>query len=92
MNWYKMASAEFIVATAIRQGDQLYTLPKPARHDDVRMFMKSKGISPKVGEQGFITNTGRFVDRREGAQIALSSGQIKALKFQKHELFSEDLW
>lgn len=35
--------------------------------------------------------TGRFVGRREAAQIALHSGQIKELKFGS-ELYSEDLY
>lgn len=41
--------------------------------------------------QGFLTSTGRFVGRREAAQIALHSGQIKELKFGS-ELYSEDLY
>lgn len=41
--------------------------------------------------QGFLTSTGRFVGRREAAQIALHSGQIKELKFGI-ELYSEDLY
>jgi len=39
--------------------------------------------------QGFLTNKNRFVDRKEGAQIAYRSGQIEELK---ETLFSEDLW
>lgn len=41
--------------------------------------------------QGFITSSGRFVDRKEAAQIALRSGQIERLKFG-NELYSEDLY
>jgi hypothetical protein len=39
--------------------------------------------------QGFLTNTDRFVDRKEAAQIALDSGQIKE---EVKKLFSEDLY
>jgi len=40
-------------------------------------------------KQGFLTNQNRFVDREEGAKIALESKQIeKPLK----RLFSEDLY
>mgnify|MGYP003418770134 FL=1 len=40
-------------------------------------------------EQGFLTNTNRFVDRSEGAKIAFESGQIdKEIK----TLYSEDLY
>ena len=44
-----------------------------------------------VGEykQGFLTNTNRFVDRKEGGQIAFDAGQTKDLRTT---LFSEDLY
>lgn len=44
-----------------------------------------------VGEyvQGFLTNTNRFVDRKEGAEIAFNANQIKE---QKKTLYSEDLY
>ena len=41
--------------------------------------------------QGFLTNLNRFVDRIEGAQIALDNGQITELQYGKR-LFSEDLY
>lgn len=41
-----------------------------------------------VENQGFITNTGRFVGRREAAQIAFKAGQLHD---PKRILFSEDL-
>jgi hypothetical protein len=43
-----------------------------------------------VGEnvQGFITSTGRFVDRDEAGEIAAKAGQIEKPK----HLFSEDLY
>jgi hypothetical protein len=47
-----------------------------------------------VGEyvQGFLTNKNRFVDRTEGANIALGCGQIKKLNYSSKELYSEDLY
>ena len=44
-----------------------------------------------VGEyvQGFLTNTNRFVDRKEGAEIAFNANQINE---QKETLYSEDLY
>lgn len=42
--------------------------------------------------QGFLTNKNRFVGRKEAAQIALSSGQIKKLNFSSESLYSEDLY
>lgn len=40
-------------------------------------------------EQGFLTNTNRFVDREEAAQIAFDAGQIKQHTIT---LYSEDLY
>ena len=40
-------------------------------------------------EQGFLTNTNRFVDREEGGQIAFNAGQTKDLRTT---LYSEDLY
>jgi len=40
-------------------------------------------------EQGFLTNTNRFVDREEGAQIAFDAIQIEQHKIT---LYSEDLY
>lgn len=40
-------------------------------------------------EQGFLTNTNRFVGREEAAQIAFDSGQIKQHTIT---LYSEDLY
>jgi hypothetical protein len=39
--------------------------------------------------QGFLTQSGRFVNRRMAAQIAFTAGQTKELKFM---LFSEDIY
>jgi hypothetical protein len=43
-------------------------------------------------EQGFLTNHNRFVDRTEGGQIAIASGQIEKLKYDDNEMYSEDLY
>ena len=44
-------------------------------------------------EQGFLTNKNRFVDRKEGAEIAINANQIKDLeRFNPNQLFSEDLY
>lgn len=41
--------------------------------------------------QGFLTNTNRFVDRKEGARIAYDAGQISTLG-EDQSLYSEDLY
>ncbi len=63
------------------------------RHGEImRDIVDSTGATKVIGQQGFVTNLGRFVDRKEAATIAISSGQIEELRFSKTELFSEDLW
>lgn len=52
-------------------------------------FDKKIKMSSKADDQGFVTNRNRFVDRQEGAKIALDSGQIDR---KTTILFSEDLW
>lgn len=42
--------------------------------------------------QGFLTNLNRFVDREEGAIIAIKSLQIDNLKYSQTELYSEDIY
>ena len=43
-------------------------------------------------EEGFLTNKNRFVDREEGAKIALACKQIDKLNYSSHTLYSEDLY
>jgi len=40
-------------------------------------------------EQGFLTSKNRFVDRKEGGEIAFAAGQTEKLR---EMLFSEDLY
>jgi hypothetical protein len=53
-----------------------------------------RSVKPEVGEiiQGFLTNKNRFVDRKEGAKIALECGQIEKLNYSSKDLYSEDLY
>lgn len=41
--------------------------------------------------QGFVTDSGHFLDRYEAMELALKTGQLKEPTGLK-ELFSEDLW
>lgn len=41
---------------------------------------------------GFLTNKNRFVERVEGARIAMGCKQIKKLKYSKTKLYREDLY
>lgn len=62
------------------------------RHCDV--FQKivaelGREAAPITGTQGFVTECGKFVDRKEAARIAFEAGQVKELY---PILMSEDLY
>jgi hypothetical protein len=81
------------VASAIKRGDVVYSVPRPGRHGDVIIYMRDKcGVHSNFHTQGFLTSRNTFVDREEAARIALAAGQTQKLKFQPNQLFSEDLW
>ena len=68
-----------VTAAAIKRHTGIYSFPPPARHEH-------------DGEvQGFLLSDGSFVDRIEGAKIAIESGQILKLNWPPN-LYSEDLW
>lgn len=66
-------------------------------HNCISIFAKMVGFPyddnghalMRTERQGFLTNTDRFVEREEAAQIAFEAGQIKQHKIV---LFSEDLY
>ena len=72
------------------------SVPIPGRHPDVRDFIIwTLGLDRWVfirDKQGFVTNTGRFVDRKEGLTIATAAGQIIHKHPSYNELYSEDMW
>jgi hypothetical protein len=83
---------ESIISVGILYKDLIVSLPPPARHHSVLhplVAIVDEIIGPR--EQGFVTSTGRWVDRTEGASIAIAAGQIEALNWPPH-LYSEDLW
>lgn len=62
------------------------------RHGDVIQEIVRKqgvGAAPVTGDQGFVTECGKFVDRKEAAKIAFEAGQVKELY---PILMSEDLY
>jgi len=86
---------ERIIAAAIKQNTGLYAVAPPGRHSDVFLYMVHLDIDWNVTHvQGFITNTGRFVDRTEAKQIAEDTNQI-ILRFDTStpdQLYSENVW
>ena len=86
---------EQIECVAIRRwtDSETWSLPRPARHGDVMhvVFDETGGLSTAQFEQGFLTTTGRFVNRQEAFVIAKQAEQI-ALDEPGKTLFSEDVW
>ena len=81
-----------IVGVAIKQGDKVYSLPKPARHNDVIELIYERTLQrPVTGTQVFVDSGLNFMDRIEAASYALDHKQIEELRWPP-QLFSEDLW
>lgn len=87
---YARAGTERIVRAACKVGEAVYSVPVPGRHGDVLALPGCPFIQPD--EQGFLTSTGRFVDRSEARGIAERRGQLLPDARQMKELFSEDVW
>lgn len=86
-------SDERIERAAIWHRGICYSVPQPGRHHDViRMMSETHGLGVEAQRhQGFRTSCERFVDRKEGARIAIAAGQVPALRWPP-DLYSEDLW
>lgn len=83
----------YIEAAACCHDNRVYSLPPPARHHNVLSFMYEKGIKQdETTQQGFITNHGKFVDRKEALEIASIARQLIRKTPPAYMLFSEDLW
>lgn len=78
-------------------------LKKMFDEDDKEAMQKYEDLNVKYGwqeddltrcetTQGFLTSTGRFVNRKEAYMIALEAGQIDGDGGYDKELFSEDLY
>ena len=62
-------------------------------YEIIRDIVNECKVKRAKGEQGFVTDKGRFVDRSEALKIAISSGQVEEGKtINRRHLFSEDLW
>lgn len=87
-----MADQSAIIAAAIRNKDgEVFHLLPPARHHNIIHFFGKENDE----QQGFITSSGAFVDRRAALEIAKAAGQMKPRLpggYNGPELFSEDLW
>ena len=88
---------EWIVKAAVKdRHDNIYTKDPPADHSQIIYVMvdqyKCTLLDTTPNNQGFITNTGRFVNRYEARNIALSAGQIKNFNTLSDQLFANDIF
>lgn len=86
-----------IIAVAILYDGVVFSVAKPARHHDVikKHFDETglKGSGDQNG-QGFLTDTGEFLDRKASAIHTRECGQFtdRVKIGHKKRLFSEDVW
>jgi hypothetical protein len=85
---------EVAAAAIIDAKGKIFTMPPPARHDNLIREMVRRGDRPPIiGEQGFMTSLGRFVDRVEARMIADRARQVRRpLRVAGRELYAEELW
>lgn len=93
---YAAPQRETIAAAAILLvgNNTPVTLPPPARHHNIILMLSNQGVG--AGEmtpdtQGFVTSTGRFVDRKAAYKIALAAQQLIRTSVVGM-LTSEDVW
>lgn len=82
---------EHITRAAIYTRDRLYIGEAGHRHHDVLRIMRSRRDLEDAPVQGFLTSSGRFVDRTVAARIAKRCGQLTP-DSNATVLFSEDVW
>ena len=84
-----------IVGVAIISHDgKVISLPKPNRHHNVIKLMACDlgHPTPIKGKQGFVNESGVFLDRIEAKKVAIKHNQLLERASNLQELFSEDLW
>lgn len=90
----KRPKREKLVRAALLYKGKIWSVPAPGRHHNVIQLMAGAGLGPEAQrDQGFLTDIGRFVDRREGLCIAEAANQIiRRTGNADDKLYSEDLW
>lgn len=87
-----MSEHQRIIAAACELDGLIYTMPPPARHHDI-VYKMPEGAARLACEQGFLTSTGRFLDRTVARYMAIDMKQVKDMSvLHPRHLFSEDLW
>lgn len=92
------AQKETIAAAAVRDGaGKVWWLHRPCRHSHVlHAIWQAYGDERPREErevQGFMTSSGRFVDRQEAMRVAVAACQtFREVPRYDDTLFSEDMW
>lgn len=83
-----------IKAVAIHYRGTVWTMPAPCRHHHVigNIVRDTRDYVFGDSVQGFITESGHFVDRFEAYKIAKENKQILPGQGKADRLYSEDLW
>ena len=85
------SEVERIERAALKHGEKVYDLPRPARHSDVyKAAVHDESFTYSHAIEGFVTSTGRFVTRCEATPIARAARQCRLLPGQA--LQTVDLW
>lgn len=93
IKWLDVSPTETIVAAAIRVGGVVYSVPRPGRHHDVfKVMTEREAAASRLDDQGFVTSTGRFVNRAEAARLARAAHQLIREPTPADTLTSEDVW
>ena len=89
--------SEHCICAAVRATDG--TIVRGQRHADAIYTCMEKGKDPDIQNSryrydGFITSTGRFIDRLEGYELQVAAGieSIARGGYRGKRLFSEDLY
>lgn len=89
-------SKERIICAAIHKPGEKDLTGNPLIYCGLRhcnILWQSKVISRDPYHQGFLTSSGRFVNRAEGLEIALKNDQVLDVKeIRGQSLYSEDLY
>lgn len=87
---------ERLTGVALNWKGRVYTLPAPNRHHQLLAHATEILELPReacnVENQGFVTSSGRFVDRKEALGIARAAKQVRRDIGRAKVLFSEDVW
>lgn len=83
------SEVERIERAALKHREKVYDLPPPARHHDIyKIAVRDESFTYADADEGFLTSSGRFVNRFEAAKIARAAGQAEPVG----PLQTVDLW